>query len=355
MPTTVISITRSHPTTRTNADGAAGVPAALRSEWIKVSTVRTYPILLALTVLSGLVTSWATGTLVKDEVLFANEVFLYSTVLTAVFASITGILLFTSEAQHGTLAGVLTSQPARWVIVFSKSMLTRNSAAAISGLLVWSLVVENLLRQFSALRSPGSCRSTPGTDSSASRPRTTRRPAKRCSSAVSRTPWCSAASPRWRSPSERCCCTDATPTDQGLRTGPEALVRRGGLIFPVRAFYAHRWRGRRGDLSGRDGEAERIVAGVGQRRQPFGRESEHDIPGPGPEHCTDTHRARLAGRIDGADAQEVELAVPIKLADEHRLGMGGDVATRVHEVVGLGHDLAIDYEESTEWVVAGGS
>ena len=205
MPTTVISITRSHPTTRTNADGAAGVPAALRSEWIKVSTVRTYPILLALTVLSGLVTSWATGTLVKDEVLFANEVFLYSTVLTAVFASITGILLFTSEAQHGTLAGVLTSQPARWVIVFSKSMIAggagllygiagmaagfsgsflaglevgntsalariiawsllfttasgvlgvglgmiaRNSAAAISGLLVWSLVVENLLREF---------------------------------------------------------------------------------------------------------------------------------------------------------------------------------------------------------------
>lgn len=194
-----------HRETRTRSNDALGIPAALRSEWIKISTVRTYTILLGLTVLSGLVTSWATGTFVTDEVLFAKEVFLYSTVLTSVFASITGILLFTSEAQHGTLAGVLTSQPARWVIVVAKScvaaaaglgfgvlgmaagfggsllagldvgdtsalpriiawslafttasgvlgvglgMIARNSAAAISGLLVWSLVVENLLREF---------------------------------------------------------------------------------------------------------------------------------------------------------------------------------------------------------------
>lgn len=198
-------ITRPHRATRTRSEDASGIPLALRSEWIKISTVRTYTVLLGLTILSGLVTSWATGTFVKDEVLFAKEVFLYSTVLTSVFASITGILLFTSEAQHGTLAGVLTSQPARWVIVVAKSliaavaglgfgvlgmaagfggsllaglnvgdtsslpriiawslvfttasgvlgvglgMITRNSAAAISGLLVWSLVAENLLREF---------------------------------------------------------------------------------------------------------------------------------------------------------------------------------------------------------------
>ncbi len=194
-----------HRETRTRSHDAHGVPAALRSERIKISTVRTFTILLGLTVLSGLVTSWATGTFVTDEVLFAKEVFLYSTVLTSIFASITGILLFTSEAQHGTLAGVLTSQPARWVIVVAKScvaaaaglglgalgmaagfggsllagldvgdtsalpriiawslvfttasgvlgvglgMIARNSAAAISSLLVWSLVVENLLREF---------------------------------------------------------------------------------------------------------------------------------------------------------------------------------------------------------------
>ena len=205
MHSTDIAVTRPHRTTRTRSADTLGVPAALRSEWIKISTIRTYAILLGLTVLSGLVTSWATGTFVKDEVLFAKEVFLYSTVLTAVFASITGTLLFTSEAQHGTLAGVLTSQPARWVIVVAKSfvaaaaglgfgvlgmaagfsgsliagldvgdtsalpriiawslvfttasgvlgvglgMIARSSAAAISGLLVWSLVVENLLREF---------------------------------------------------------------------------------------------------------------------------------------------------------------------------------------------------------------
>ncbi len=205
MTSTAIALTSARLETRTRTDEVHALPAALRSEWIKISTVRTYTILLALTVLSGLVTSWATGTFVKDEVLYAKEVFLYSTVLTAVFASITGIVTFTSEVQHGTIAGVLTAQPARWVTVMAKStiaaaaglifgllgmaagfagsllagldvgdtsalpriiawsvlyttlsgvlgvglgMIARNSAAAISGLLVWSLVVENLLREF---------------------------------------------------------------------------------------------------------------------------------------------------------------------------------------------------------------
>lgn len=205
MNVTTASTTRPYSLIRSRFDDARSLPATLRSEWIKISTIRTHFILLGLTVLSGLVTSWATGTFVTDELLFAKEVFLYSTVLTAVFASISGILLFTSEAQHGTLAGVLTTQPARWVIAASKSivagvvglvfgilgmaagfggsltagltvgdasalpriiawsllyttasgvlgvgigMITRNSAAAISGLLVWSLVVENLLREF---------------------------------------------------------------------------------------------------------------------------------------------------------------------------------------------------------------
>jgi ABC-2 type transport system permease protein len=152
-----------------------------------------------------LLTAWATATFVQDEVLFAKEVFLYSSVLTAVFVSVAGIVLFTSEAQHGTLPGVMASQTARWVIVLAKSivaagagllfgvvgmsagfcgallgglevgdtsalpriiawsltfmtasgvlgvgvgLMVRNTAAAVSGLLVWSLVIENLLREF---------------------------------------------------------------------------------------------------------------------------------------------------------------------------------------------------------------
>ena len=131
--------------------------------------------------------------------------FVYSTFLTAVFAAVAGILLFTSEAQHGTLATALTAQPARWVIAASKTvtataiglalgatgmatavvgaiagglamgdtstmaattmwallftalaalfglgvgMIVRHSSGAISGLLVWWLVVENLLTLF---------------------------------------------------------------------------------------------------------------------------------------------------------------------------------------------------------------
>ncbi|MGZ4708645.1 MAG: hypothetical protein ACXWBN_07895 [Acidimicrobiales bacterium] len=110
----------------------------------------------------------------------------------------------TSEAQHGTLAVTLTAQPARWVIVAAKAlmavaigltlgaggmaaatagaalgglalgnlsamaatarwallytsaavvglgvgMIARHSAGAISGLLVWWFVAENLLRTF---------------------------------------------------------------------------------------------------------------------------------------------------------------------------------------------------------------
>jgi hypothetical protein len=116
-------------------------------------------------------------------------------------AAVTGILMFTGEAQHGTLAVTLAARPARWVIVATKAalagavglafgaaamlagfagaalggaelgsasaltsralwallyislaaviglgvgMIVRHSAGAISGLLMWSFVVENL-------------------------------------------------------------------------------------------------------------------------------------------------------------------------------------------------------------------
>ena len=140
-----------------------------------------------------------------DEVLFVDEVFVFATVFTAAFAAVAGILIFSSEAQHGTLGPTLTGQPARLVIAASKAMLAaafgavlgaaglisgivgaslgglemgdvstivdtslwavlfislasmlglgigmilRNSTAAVSGLLVWWLVVENLMVVF---------------------------------------------------------------------------------------------------------------------------------------------------------------------------------------------------------------
>ena len=101
----------------TNATGpcSAGLrrtlPAVLRSERIKATTVRANKVLLATSAIIGLLTSWATATFVTDEVLTATDVFVYPMLLTAVLAAIAGILLFTSEVQHGTLAG--TSPPTR--------------------------------------------------------------------------------------------------------------------------------------------------------------------------------------------------------------------------------------------------
>lgn len=178
--------------------------AVLRSEWIKATTVRTNKTSLAAAAVVGLLTSWATAVFVTREVLTAVEVATGATALTAVLAAIAGIVLFSAEAQHGTLAGALTAQPARWPVVAGKTvfavglglglgaigivagfagalagglevgdasgvsmvlwallytcgsavlglgvgMVVRHGAGAISGLLVWWLVVEGLVVQF---------------------------------------------------------------------------------------------------------------------------------------------------------------------------------------------------------------
>ena len=50
-----------------------------------------------------------------------SQTFIFSTWLTTVLAAIVGTLMFTSEVQHGTLAGAVIAQPARWVIVAAKA------------------------------------------------------------------------------------------------------------------------------------------------------------------------------------------------------------------------------------------
>lgn len=194
-----------HVTTRSPGDGLRAVPGALRSEWIKFSTLRSAKVLLALTVAVNLFTTWAVAMWVTGEVLIVSRVFVYPAVFTAVLAAIGGALLFTAEAQHGTLATALTAQPARWVLATSKAamatasgvllglvgmaagvagavavglpggdtstvaatalcallftalaaviglgvgMVVRSSAGAISGLLVWWFVIERLTVQF---------------------------------------------------------------------------------------------------------------------------------------------------------------------------------------------------------------
>jgi ABC-2 type transport system permease protein len=193
------------PSTRSRRSDVASLPDALHSEWIKNTTVRSTGAVTALTAAIGIFATWATAALVQDEVLVVSGVFVYSTFLTAVLAAIASILLVTSEVQHGTLSTALTAQPARWVLVAAKTvtalatgvrlgiigmvtgaaggvlgglelgdtsgmaatagwaltftglasvlglgvgLVVRHSAAAISGLLVWWLVAENLLWAF---------------------------------------------------------------------------------------------------------------------------------------------------------------------------------------------------------------
>lgn len=188
----------------------AGVPAAVRSEWIKLRSLRSTPAVLGLTVVIGVLLSWILATFVKTdpdthEVFTIGQTFIFSTWLSTVLAVVMGTLLFTSEVQHGTLANSVTAQPARWVIVTAKAvigcglgfvmgiagmiagfsgaviggleagdtsgmaatalwgllltslapviglgvgMIIRHSAAAASTVLVWALVVENLIKGF---------------------------------------------------------------------------------------------------------------------------------------------------------------------------------------------------------------
>ena len=199
---TTATITR--PIRSTNDDVHA-VPRAVRSEWVKLSTVRANRAIGWLTVALGVVAAWACAQFANNPVQTVSQVFVFSTVLTGVLASISGILLFTSEAQHGTLAGTLTAQPTRWVVAAGKTamaagrglwlgaagmtagfvgaiagglelgstrtivvttgwallfttlaailglgvgMIVRHSSAALSGLLIWGLVAENLLTVF---------------------------------------------------------------------------------------------------------------------------------------------------------------------------------------------------------------
>jgi ABC-2 type transport system permease protein len=189
-------------------DDVGSLPTTLRSEWIKVSSLRSNKMILAMTPVVGVLLSWILATFVKTDPdtnlpFTVGETFIFSTWLTTVLAAIMGTLLFTSEVQHGTVATTVAAQPARWVTIAAKStiassfglamgvlgmigglsgavlggleqgdtsgvtatalwglllttlapilglgvgLILRHSAASVSILLVWALVVENLVR-----------------------------------------------------------------------------------------------------------------------------------------------------------------------------------------------------------------
>jgi hypothetical protein len=200
--------------TRTRQYDLAAVPSAIRSEWIKFRSLRSNRALFGLTVLAGVAMSFILATFVKTDPydhkpFTAAGSFMVSTWLTMVLTIIAGILLFTSEVQFGTIAHVLTAQPARWVSVAAKAvvaaafglasgivglaagfgaalasgmrlgstdgmaatsawcivlttlagivglgigMIIRHSSAAVSATLVWAFVIENIIRNVAPAR-----------------------------------------------------------------------------------------------------------------------------------------------------------------------------------------------------------
>ncbi len=194
-----------HPVTRTGKGDIKAIPAALKSEWIKLSTVRSTQAMLGLNAVAGLLVSWAVAAFGADEALYVSEAAFYWTVVVAIVVAVAGVLVFTTEVQHGTLAAALTAQPTRWVLALAKAaramvfglgmavtgiaagfagallgglevgdtgtlvsstmwallytslsavlgvglgMIVRHSAMAVSGLLVWGFLLEGLFNLF---------------------------------------------------------------------------------------------------------------------------------------------------------------------------------------------------------------
>ncbi|MGD9751977.1 MAG: ABC transporter permease [Acidimicrobiia bacterium] len=144
------------PTTRPTAASApttglrTTIPATLHSEWIKVRSVRSTVLFTGLAATIGIGMSLILGTVVKEDPyehlpFTIGNTFLVSSWLTTLFAMVAGTLLFTSEVQHGTLAGALTTRPSRALLVAAKACLATvlgltMGAVGISGGLVGGML-----------------------------------------------------------------------------------------------------------------------------------------------------------------------------------------------------------------------
>jgi hypothetical protein len=191
--------------TRTLADGVAALPGALRSEWIKLVSLRSTYVIGLFTLIVGLVVSWAVASFPPSDVESVETAWFYWTAPSAVLASVVGVMIFTADVQHGGLPIMLTVQPERWIIAIAKTviavgaglmlgtvsatsgiagaaltgiewgswsaiaagipwalgytaltallglgvgLLARSSALAIAGVLIWGLLIEGLLTLF---------------------------------------------------------------------------------------------------------------------------------------------------------------------------------------------------------------
>lgn len=113
-----------HPTSTPSAV-VRDVRSAIRSEWIKLRSVRSTPMFVGLSALIGIAMALILGNIVKDDPydhlpFTIGNTFLVSTWLTTLFAVVAGTLVFTSDVQHGTLAGALTARPSKPTVVAAK-------------------------------------------------------------------------------------------------------------------------------------------------------------------------------------------------------------------------------------------
>lgn len=196
------STNRAAPRTSTPTTAGRRLARALSAELIKLTTVRAYGVIALLTVVVGGLATFGVARYVTDEVVTVATLFPFALVFTAVFGAVAGILVHTSDEQHGTLIQALAAEPRRttvatartvvaagygatlgavglvagvvgaaaggiptgdtstmlatsaWALAFTTisavlglgvGMVARHSTGAVSGLLVWWLVVENLL------------------------------------------------------------------------------------------------------------------------------------------------------------------------------------------------------------------
>lgn len=118
---------------------AADVAAAVHSEWIKLRSVRAMPLFVGLAGAIGVGMALILGNVVKDDPyehlpFTIGNTFLVSSWLTTLFAVVAGTLLFTSEVQHGTLAGALTTRPSKPVLVTAKTLVAAALGFAMGAL-----------------------------------------------------------------------------------------------------------------------------------------------------------------------------------------------------------------------------
>lgn len=137
---TNIALTATTPAPSTTPAAAAPrtrpLRAAVRSEWIKLRSLRSTPAVVGLTAVVGAGMALVLGKAVKTDpyehlpFTVANT-FLVSSWLTTLLAVVVGTLLFTSEVQHGTLAAAFTARPTKRVVIAGKAVVAAGLGLAM--------------------------------------------------------------------------------------------------------------------------------------------------------------------------------------------------------------------------------